>query len=306
MTRVSTIALQNFSIKTIETLQARMAERSIQVSTNKAAQRFSGIAADARRLVNLKTEHSRLSQFMTNNQLVDQRLQVMETNTTQIFDITTDLRTTLVQALSGGVSTAIPLQDIAQSMLDRIQGLLNVQVGGRYLFAGSITNRPPVDFTDSNYTVPGPAIPSAADKNYYQGDATKLSTRASDNLTLAYGINADETGFEEIIRALQLVITTNTSPPPDEARLSEALRVVNLALDDIPPLVARIGGSRSSLESANTEHDETLLLAERSINDLENVDIVKAITLLSADRLTLEASFAALAQMRDVSLVNFL
>lgn len=306
MTRVSTIALQNFSIRTIETLQARMAERSIQVSTNKAAQRYSGIAGDARRLVNLKTDHLRLSQFMTNNQLVDQRLQVMETNTTQIFDITTDLRTTLVQALSGGVSTAIPLQDIARSMLDRIQGLLNVQVGGRYLFAGSVTDQPPVDFTDPGYTVPGPALPSSSDKNYYQGDATKLSTRASDNLTLAYGINADETGFEEIIRALQLVITTNTSPPPDEARLSEALRVANLALDDIPPLVARIGGSRNSLESANTAHDETLLLAERSINDLENVDIVKAITLLSADRTTLEASFAALAQMRDISLVNFL
>ncbi len=306
MTRVSTIALQNFSIKTIETLQARMAERSIQVSTNKAAQRYSGIAADSRRLVNLQTEHARLSQFTTNNQLVDQRLQVMETNTTQIFNITTDLRTTLVQALSGGVSTAIPLQDIARSMLDRVQGLLNVQVGGRYLFAGSITDRPPVDFTDPGYTVPGPGLPSSSDKNFYQGDATKLSTRASDNLTLAYGINADETGFEEIIRALQLVITTNTSPPPDEARLTEALRVVNLALDDIPPLVARIGGSRSSLESANTEHDETLLLAERSINDLENVDIVKAITLLAADRTTLEASFAALAQMRDVSLVNFL
>lgn len=306
MTRVSTIALQNFSIRTIETLQARMAERSIQVSTNKAAQRYSGIAGDARRLVNLKTDHLRLSQFMTNNQLVDQRLQVMETNTTQIFDITTDLRTTLVQALSGGVSTAIPLQDIARSMLDQIQGLLNVQVGGRYLFAGSVTDRPPVDFTDPGYTLPGPAFPSSSDKNYYQGDATNLSTRASDNLTLAYGINADETGFEEIIRALQLVITADTSPPPDEDRLSEALRVANLALDDIPPLVARIGGSRNSLESANTAHDETLLLAERSINDLENVDIVKAITLLSADRTTLEASFAALAQMRDISLVNFL
>ena len=71
-------------------------------------------------------------------------------------------------------------------------------------------------------------------------------------------------------------------------------------------MVSRIGVARSAIDTANKGHEETLLYAEQTIGEISNTDLAKAITILTGDRAALEASFATLAQMRTISLLNFL
>ena len=306
MNRVTDLALQNLTLANLQMLQGRIADRNIQVSTGKISQRFSGIAPDARRLVNLEAVHSELTQFVANNQLADTRLQSMESAVSQIFDIASEFRTTMSQALNTGNVENMALNQTAQNLMEQVASLLNVKENGRYLFAGSKTDTAPVDLKDPNFLPPPAVYPGSADTSYYQGDTQKLSVRADKNLTVTYGVTADETGFEEIIRALHLAATATTNPVPDTTRLNEAMRVVVDAIKDIPQILSRIGAARASLDGANKAHDEALLYAEQTIGDLENVDLTKAITLLTADQNTLQASFAAIAQARNVTLVNFL
>ena len=305
MVRVSNYALHTVSLANMQAVQSRLAEHNVAISSGKVAQRYSGIAPESGRLVNLESLLQELNQFKENNDLVDTRLQAMESATSQMFDIASQIRTQLVQAMNPGNAEVMPLNELAQSLLEQVGSLLNTEHNGRHLFAGSKTNTPPVDLNAAGF-LPPPAVPSTADTLYYQGDATQLSTRADENVTVNYGVTADETGFEELIRALHIAANVTTAPVPDTNRINEALRVAELAVNDIPPIIARIGGSRAALESATKSHDDRMLYTQQTISDLENVDVTEAITLMSQDEITLEASFAMLAQMRSVSLLNFL
>lgn len=304
--RVGTAAQHDLMMSNIKLLQSRVSETMIQASSGKAASRYSGIAPDAKRLVGLEATHAQLSQYVANNQIVDQRLQSMETNTSQLLDIASQFKALLVQASSSGNAPNMGLDITAQTLLNQVGALLNVQLDGRYLFAGSATNSPAVDLNDPGMVAPPGTYPSTANTTYYQGDDVALSTKAGPELDIAYGIRADEAGFEGLIRSLKLVATAVLSPNPDTARLSEALDVVNQAIQDIPQTIAKIGAARAGLDTANAAHDEALLYIEQNINGIANVDVTEAITRLSADQTNLQASYATIAQLGNISLLDFL
>lgn len=306
MFRVTSLAMQTIALSNIAMLQSRVAENSIAISTGKTAQRFSGIPENAGRLVDTEALHAGLDQYIKNNQLTDTRLQAMETSVSQIFDIATEFRKMMTQALNSGNAENMPIGVTAQNMLDQVASLLNVEQNGRYLFAGTKTNTAPVNLNAAGFNPPGTVYPSTADTGYYQGDTTKLVARASESLNVTYGVTANEQGFEELIRALHIAANTTTSPVADTIRLGEAMRLAVEAIDNIPPIISNIGSARATLERANASHDDQMLYAEQTIGEIENVDIAKAITLLTTDQTTLEASFATLVRMQRMSLLDFL
>jgi flagellar hook-associated protein 3 FlgL len=304
VTRVATSAQQELMMTNIRALQSRVADTMIQASSGKVSQQYSGVAPDAKRLVGLEATDASLTQYVASNTLIDQRLQSMETNTSQLMDIASQLKSLLVQATSSGNAQNMGLDSTAQTLLDQVGSLLNVKLDGRYLFAGSATNAAPVDLTA--LAAPPSTYPSTADTSYYLGDSVTLSTKAGPNLDINYGVKADEPGFEELIRSLKLVSTAVLSPNPDMTRLNEALDVVNQAIQNIPNITAKIGAARAGLTTANAAHNEAQQYVEQNITGIANVDVTDAITRLSADQTNLQASYATIAQLSNVSLLNYL
>lgn len=304
--RVTALAQQQFTLDQIKNLQGRIAQKNISITSGVNAQRYSGISENSKRLVNLEATHVALSRFSQNNTIIDQRLQTMETNVSQLGEIASDFRTQLISAINAGNAPVSGIDVLAQNLIAQVSSILNVSVDGRFLFSGSKTNTAPVDLNDAGFLVPPSTYPSTADVNYYQGDQQILSIRADTDLTINYGVTADDPAIEKLIRTLHLVSTAVVAPVPDLARLQEALRLGEEAANELPLIVAGIGAARKGLETANAVHAETLLYTEQTIGDLANTDLAEAITLLTADQSSLEASFAALAQMRSISLLNFL
>lgn len=302
--RVATAAQHDLMMSNVRALQERVAQTMIQASSGKVSQQYSGVAADSKRLVGLQATDASLKQYVANNTLIDQRLQSMETNTSQMMDIATQLKSLLVQATSQGNAQNMGLDSQAQALLDQVGSLLNVKVDGRYLFSGSATNTAPVDLTA--LVAPPATYPSTADTTYYNGDNVTLSTKAGPNLDISYGVRADQGGYEELIRSLNLVKTAVLSPNPDITRLNDALNVVNQAIQDIPNITAKIGAARAGLTNANAAHNEAQLYVEQNITGISDVDVTDAITRLSADQTNLQASYATLAQLTNVSLLNYL
>ncbi len=304
--RVTNFAQQNFMFAQIQSLQGRTAEQNIAITSGKSAQRYSGIAAESKRLVSIEATHVRITRYSDNNKLVDQRLQTMESSVSQLVDLASSFRTELVGALNSNNATVSGIDTKAGNLLEQVAGILNIEFDGRYLFSGSKTNTKPVDLNATGFVVPPSTYPSSADTNYYQGDGNTLATQAGPDLSLSYGLRANEQAFEKLVRSLNLVSTAVVAPNPDTARLNEGLRLAEEAVTELTQTVSRIGVSRSAIDTANKGHEETLLYAEQTIGEIANTDLAKAITILSGDRASLEASFAALAQMRSISLINFL
>ena len=94
--RVTALAQQQFTLDQIKNLQSRIAEKNIAITSGVNAQRYSGVSEDSKRIVNLEATHVSLTRFVQNNTIVDQRLQTMETNVSQLGEIASEIRTELV------------------------------------------------------------------------------------------------------------------------------------------------------------------------------------------------------------------
>ena len=153
--------------------------------------------------------------------------------------------------------------------------------------------------TDPNYDPSNPI--------YYQGDKIQMTVRADEQVSVDYGINAAASGFEKIMRALYIVRQAAADPNNINIDdLDQALGLAGEAIDEIANHRSEIGTVRKTLESMNIAQDNMTLLAEESIGDIENTDISEALTLLSQNTTTLEASYATLSRLTALSLLEFI
>jgi flagellar hook-associated protein 3 FlgL len=302
MDRVANLSQYNSQFFFLSQTTNRIADERIQVSSGYQSQDYAGISGDASRLVSMKAEHARTQQYETNNKLVGDRLTTMESSVAQVYDIVGSIKTLLVNALNGTSTQDVNLPGQAQSMLDQVSSLLNVQLDGRYLFAGGRSDTAPVDLSalPSSYTVPT----SAGDaSSYYQGDTTRLAVQASDSLSVTYGVTAGESGFEELIRGLDLAAK---SAPNDRAALQDALATINRAQQDIPEIRTQIGAAQSSLDRINSMHDDFMTYTVKAISDIENVDVTEALTKIQNDSTGLQASYMTINTLSQLNLMNYL
>lgn len=301
--RIGTLVQQNLALERLRQLQAQFNQTAYQASSGLKAQRYSGYGLDVRRLVSLETQQIQTQRYIDNNNRIDSRLQTMETQTSTLFDIATKFRATLVQALSAGNAQEMNLQTTASGLLNQVAGVLNKKEDGRYLFAGSQTRTAPVDLNDPGFTAPPATYPSSANYSYYQGNDQTLRARADDNLIVDYGIKANEPGFEELIRALEL---TATNPDLSRDRLQEALSVVGDAIQNIPAVQSKIGSVRATLETTNKRLQDSRSYADQNISDIKNVDVAEATARLQSQQVALQASYATLVQVQKTTLLQYL
>ena len=64
MTRVATFAQHERNLAHILDSQRRLNEGQLQISSGKRSEHYSGVATDARRIVNVETSHIRTTQYI--------------------------------------------------------------------------------------------------------------------------------------------------------------------------------------------------------------------------------------------------
>ncbi len=306
MTRIANLAQHNQILANIRGTQTRIQDLQIQLATGFKSQRYSGIAQDSRQLVNLESSRARMEQYQTNNNTVNLRLQTMEISVGHVFDSASKLKTLLTNALNANNAVDMALPQEAQNILAEVAKQLNIKIGDRYLFAGSKTDTAPVDLSAPGFSAPPTVYPSVADTGYYQGDGVQLTARAADDFDLTYGVTADEDGFEQIIRALNLTATVTLTPTVDRDRLQDALALVNQAISSLPTIRSRIGTAQNALDLANEVHVDMTTYLDQSITNLTSVDITQAATRISAEQVLLQASYMTISQLGQLSLANFM
>jgi len=306
MTRITDYSQSQLTLFFLQNLQKQLTDTQNQISTGLVSQDYAGLGADTSRVVSLQSAEARVNQYTSTAQTVNQRLTSMESATGQLFTVASNLQKLLVNGLNAQAASDLNLNQQATDMLNQVQGILNTQLDGTYLFAGTATNTPPVDVNAAGFATPPGVYPSSADTGYYQGNDTKLSARVDDNYDLTYGITANESGFEQLIRSLRLAATTNVGPPSDTNRLNEALGVVQQAIQNIPDITSRIGSAQAAMQAVQAKQTDFKQFADQTIGDLSNVDVTQAVTKLSEQQTTLQASYQVLARLSQLNLAQYL
>lgn len=303
MDSVSNLSRYNAQFYFLAQTQSRLADEQIQVSSGYKSPDYTGIANDASRLVSMQGQLGRVTQYQTDNKLVSDRLTSAESSVAQVYNVVGNIKTLLVNALNGSTTTQdVNLSGQASTMLDQVAALLNTQFDGHYLFSGTRTDTAPVDLSalPGSYTIPSSPGDASA---YYQGNSTKQAVQASDSLSVTYGVTAGEGGFEELIRGLDIA---KKAAPNDTAALQDALKAVSQAEQDIPDIRTRIGAAQSTLDSINTMHSNFTTYTQKSIGDIQNVDVTEALTKVQNDSTGLQASYMTINSLSQLNLMNYL
>jgi len=317
--RVSTRAQQQLITSNALRTQRNVNDLQVQIASGKKTQFFSGIADDAGRLVNLKSELSHAEQFIQNITITEKRLDLMVFAMDAIEDIARKARTDFAGMLNGGAADDHQLSSLAQASLDQVVEVLNTKDDSRFLFSGGAVQTKSVNLSNAAYTAPAPGSPptfvQTVETGYYQGDAVVQSMRADDGFNVSYGLNANESAFEKLIRTLDNVSNVTFSDPitaQEKIFLTAAMTELTELIDNngvdktLSDLRIDIGLDRVILDSLRDKHNNFLQFSQDSIAKIENIDPAEVITALNFEQIQLEASFTTIARIKTLSLTNFL
>jgi len=305
MFRVANFAQQQLNMANIMRTQSSVADTHVQISSGKKSQDYATISSNSFELVSIERSIDRTVQFKENIDRAQMRLEVMESSIATMSDRATEVLSIISQGLSGDNMADLPLQQFATTFSTEVEALLNTQVEGRYLFAGTATDTIPVDITDAAYT-PQAGLPGTftADTGYYQGDTAVLSVRADDNFELDYGITADESAFEELLRALSYMDYAGANS--DVTVLEESFSLMKSALDGLSDLRGQIGANSKVLLKTHESHSDFLTFAENTASGIEDVDVAQATTEMSFAQVQLQGSYLALSRVSNLNLLQYL
>lgn len=298
--RIATHAHTQTLAKELMRLQSDYAAGQTQSSSGLKSDHYQGIANTTQRLLNLESDYSRVTAQSENSQIALDRVNSMYDTVGALVDMITTTKSTVSASLSGSGLDTGSLQAEATQLMEEFASNLNVQQGGRYLFGGGVTNTAPVDINDTSYVVATP--PSTADTNYYQGDSFTAKVQVSDELSVSYGVTADNSAFEKALRAYSLIVNN----PTDDTALQEAYALLDESFDELNIMQTKISNQATLLDRQIDQNTDELNLLDGLIGDIKNVDLAEVTVKLTELETQLEASYSLTTKLLNLNLHDYL
>jgi flagellar hook-associated protein 3 FlgL len=308
MARVGTLSENNQILSYLQQNKAKADNLEQQITTGLNSTDFSGIAPQAAQLVSLNDQLSKQQGYVDTINTVSTRLQVMGLSVNSIEGLATQFVGNLpADAYSTKGET---IQEQAQQVLAQVAGYLNTQDGSNYVFAGNKNTIPPVSLAGlpnpgSLNTTSAGAPPSG----YYQGDNGVAQATVDNNVTLTYGVDANNPAFEQFIRVLNFLAN---APPFDQnnatdvANVNQATEMLNQTVTQLQTLQGTVALQQGQLTNQLTTHQNSMSLAKGSISNITQVDPATAITQLDTLQTQLQASYQTIGILQQLSLVNYI
>lgn len=305
MNRVSSSNSYSAVLANLMSAQARQAHAQSQVSTGKQATDLKGFGQGSEALTAARTLQTRVEGFIESNKALAGRLEAQDLALNQVGGAAGAARAAIANAVASG--RADGLQAALESALDgAVQGL-NVQFGGRYLFAGGQTMPPAEAANLADLTAP----PAAG---LFRNDGLKPAHRIDDSTTMETGFLASDIGAQLFDALGQVQAFAEGPGGPFTGQLTRAqtdfltgiLASFDVAQSSVTGKAAENGLMQSRLDQTRAAQEDRQAMLERVVGDLSEVDIAEAATRLAQAQTAVQASAQVFATLRDTSLLNLL
>jgi flagellar hook-associated protein 3 FlgL len=304
--RISTSWAQQSAVNSMLNQQSRLNQTQMQLSSGKKILTPSDDPVAAARIIDLNQSIKQTQQYQSNSDAARQRLTLEDgvlQNATAILQRINELG---IQGLNGTnsqsnrTSIAAEMEGLNQQLL----ALANTKnANGEYLFSGTNSTTQPF----SKIQAPGSGCTYAGNSNQRtiqigetatitDGDPGINVFGAPANSLPAAGTNANI--FEAIDR-FAADLKNNT---PNSASLGD----ISKALDKIMTVDSSVGTRLNVLDSQDSINSDFVLNMQTALSATQDLDYASAASQLSQQTLALQAAQQAFAQVKKLSLFNYL
>lgn len=326
-----TIAQQN----RLRNLQLQMADLQRQIATQKKEETYSGFGFDSLTLQRYRMDKGRTESYLSNITTVTTRINLMSDAMERASTIGRSLISSIINQPREGDIDMETISKMATDNISFLRDLLNTNLDGRYLFAGSDTGVMPfsgqttmennfeaeiTDWLDGTITTTQ-LINNAEGFNTVQlgfdnglGSSGNVSIRIEETTEIDYTVMGNANGFQDIMRALAFAANLTKPDPagdvPTEEEFHEALdHIVTIAQRGVAALdgaSTTLGSKFNLITSLKDSHEQDKALFENLISEIEDTDMTAAVAQLQAIQTNLTASYEVTRIVSQLSLVNFI
>lgn len=298
--RVATFAYTNTMITENMRLQTKYADINTQISSGLKSQSYKGIARDSQYLLAIESSSDKLNAYNADANTALATINTMYSTMGSIDDLANSILSDITAALGGNAVTPAVMQNQAQIGMNELESLLNLRIAGRYAFSGTDIDTAPVNLADPGWVAQ--SAPSVANTSYYQGNSSVMSVQVSETMTVDYGVTANNSGFEKLLRAYNLVYN-NPGSSPD---LQEASTLVKTAIDEIANTRSVLSTHANTVQTQIDKNEQDKSYLDSLMSTIKETDIPTASVQLTEIQGQLEAAYSASARLLNLSLVKYL
>jgi flagellar hook-associated protein 3 FlgL len=234
--------------------------------------------------------------FLQSNSLLQGRMTATSSSLDSARDIANEFMSFMIAGSISGENREV-INSEAQRAIQDIHSRLNSSYAGSFMFSGLATDTKPVTLNADWSTT-------------YNGDTTgNLTNRIEDDISMEWGIRADNTGFTEILDALQVAASTNFSAMSDAAFETLRGNLVSQMSGGIELLTAEqalLGNRQALVDRVVTRQEGLDSLYTESVLDIEGVDVNEAAVRLKGIQNQLEATYNVTARMAEMSFMKYI
>jgi flagellar hook-associated protein 3 FlgL len=317
-------------------LNTTLADLERQIASGKKHNTLAGFGGVvAHNVQRVRMDRNHVQTYLDNITTVNTRIKAMSQALTSARNSVGQVIDGIVTALHDSSEDVGTLSVLAKNALKFVQDLANLNVGGRYLFAGSDTTSAPfIDDTQLNANFQAEVTnwlngtnttaQFAANTDAFSATALGFNPALSSSGTVAvridqstevdYTVKADQGGFQEIVRALGLMANLKVPDPnvdvPTTAdlddMLSKVLSIARAGVAQIDQAETNLGTKFGFINAVMEDHQKDAAALDGLIGDTENADMTEAITKIQALQTQLQSSYEVTSVISRLSLVNFL
>lgn len=317
MTRVSTNG--NYQSALLNLMRSQEAQNTAgeRVQTGKIATDLSGFGRSSETLTALKGSQARVQGFLDTGAAVSARLEAQDMAINLVVDGLAAAREAIGGAIAADSGATLML-DLEGQFQTVVNGL-NYRHQGGYLFSGTNTTKPPVNISNLSQLAGALTVASTL-----TNDQIKPVSRIAENTSVETGFLADGFTFTEPgstteshifkifadIKAYNDDLATGPlSGKPNEAQktfLTAQLKRLDAASTVAIDAAAKNGALAKRVEQVNDSHKAQQLSLDEMLSTKTRVDPIQAVTELQLAQVAVQASAQVVAQLSEVSLLNYL
>lgn len=342
--RVSTLNLRNGVMGSVRSLQSRLSEAQLELSTGRHADVGLELGANVERNLDWRGQIAKIEARMQRNIRFDEQARVVQASVESMKKTTDSLMQTLIGArgaLNGKELTRVASENTRGTMMDSI----SVSYAGVFIFSGKNPDTTPIadykggpaqaafdaafqaefgfaktDPQSEFITTPqmqafidGAFADLFTDPNWSSTwsnvTAENIELRIDAFTTVDVSANANEQPFKDAMKAITLVYEmagTDLASPVFQTVIDKALATLATATQGYGDIQSRIGFGQQAIDRNKERLLSQKSLLETAVTETESVSEYDAATRVNSLMAQLEASYTVTGRISRLSLLNYL